>query len=192
MQSYYGSCDAGFFTHAHTPVGRGFDTSFSYMLGQQSHDNRSSQVSHTCGLPVKDLYNSTRIANETDGFAFNNVYSAEMYGSVAANIVRDHDASFPLFLYMAFLNCHAPNQAPQSYRDRFNDLPEGGSRRCYAGMMAAMDDAVGNITAALQSRPDMYQNSIVIFSTDNVGTYTCCPPCRRCHSCTPTFASVVC
>ena len=129
----------------------------------------SSQVTHTCGLPVKDLYNTTHPATDTGGHAFDNMYSAEMYGQVATNIVRNHDASQPLFLYLAFLNCHAPNQAPKSYRDRFPHLTAGGSRRCYAGMMAAMDDAVGNVTTALRARPDMYANSIVIFSTDNGG-----------------------
>ena len=75
-----GKWHIGFFDHEHVPVGRGFATSFGYMLGASSHDNRSSQVSHTCGVPVKDLYNSTRIANDAGGYGFNNVFSAEMYG----------------------------------------------------------------------------------------------------------------
>jgi hypothetical protein len=95
-----GKWHIGFFDHDHVPVGRGFATSFGYMLGASSHDNRSSQVSHTCGLPVKDLYNSTRIANDTGGYGFNNVYSAEMYGDIASGIVASHDAATPLFLYM--------------------------------------------------------------------------------------------
>ena len=89
-------------------MGRGFATSFGYMLGASSHDNRSSQVSHTCGVPVKDLYNSTRIANDPGGYGFNNIFSAEMYGAVATQIVREHDtAAGPLFLYMAFQDNHA-------------------------------------------------------------------------------------
>ena len=75
-----GKWHIGFFDHEHVPVGRGFATSFGYMLGASSHDNRSSQVSHTCGVPVKDLYNSTRIANDAGGYGFNNIFSAEMYG----------------------------------------------------------------------------------------------------------------
>jgi arylsulfatase B/arylsulfatase I/J len=51
-----GKWHIGFFDHDHVPVGRGFETSFGYMLGASSHDNRSSQVSHTCGVAVKDLY----------------------------------------------------------------------------------------------------------------------------------------
>ena len=61
----------GFFSHEHTPHGRGFDSSFGYMLGASSHDNRSSQVSHTCQMPVKDLYNNSHVANDT-ALAFNN------------------------------------------------------------------------------------------------------------------------
>ena len=81
-----GKWHIGFFDHEHVPVGRGFATSFGYMLGASSHDNRSSQVSHTCGVPVKDLYNSTRIANDAGGYGFNNVFSAEMYGECSLRL----------------------------------------------------------------------------------------------------------
>ena len=33
------------------------------------------------------------------------------------------------------------------------------------GMMAAMDDAVGEISGAVRARSEMYSNSIMVFST---------------------------
>ena len=55
-------------------------------------------------------------------------------GSIASQIVKDHDTSAPLFLYMAFQDNHAPNQCPAKYLSRFPELhdPEGGigSRQC--------------------------------------------------------------
>ena len=38
-------------------------------------------------------------------------------------------------------------EVPNSYRDRFPDIADG-ERRTYAGMVSAMDDAVGNVTEA--------------------------------------------
>ena len=166
-----GKWHLGFFSPAHMPTGRGFASSFGYLLGQESHDNRSSQISHTCEVPVKDLHNGTRPANESGGWAFNDVYSAEMYGVLAPRLIELHDESKPLFLYMAFQNCHAPQQAPPAYLARFSSLPGGpdGSRRCFAAMTSALDDAIGNITSALRSRPAMYANSITVFTSDNGG-----------------------
>ena len=37
-------------------------------------------------MAVKDLYNSTRIADEPGGYGFNNVFSAEMYGECSLRL----------------------------------------------------------------------------------------------------------
>ena len=41
-------------------------------------------------------------------------------------------------------------------------------RRTYLGMVTAMDDVVGNITESLVAH-DMYDNSVIIFVSDNGG-----------------------
>ena len=51
-------------------------------------------------------------------------------GSIASQIVKDHDTSSPLFLYMAFQDNHAPNQCPAKYLSRFPELPAALSRQC--------------------------------------------------------------
>ena len=60
-------------------------------------------------------------------------------------IVESHDASEPLFMYMAFQNVHAPIQAPQTYVDKYKDI-EDGTRRVHCAMVNILDEAVGNIT----------------------------------------------
>ena len=70
---------------------------------------------------------------------------------------------------MAFQDNHAPNQCPLKYLNRFPELPATLSRQCYNGMMAAMDDSIGEITRAVRARAELYSNSIIIFSTDNGG-----------------------
>jgi arylsulfatase A-like enzyme len=168
--AHLGKWHLGFFTKAHVPAGRGFDSSFGFMLGQSSHDNRSSQVSHTCGVPVKDLYNGSRIANDTS-YAYDNLYDERMYAAQARDLILAHGqaaAGVPLYLYMAFQNCHAPYQAPQEYLDRYPTLPAGESQRCYNAMVAALDDTVGAIVAALEEA-GMSDNTVIIFTSDNGG-----------------------
>ena len=98
-----GKWHLGFFKHAATPVGRGFDSSFGYFCGDSTHDTRGSQESHTCGMSVTDLYNSTHPANTSD-FATNRVYNTHMYAELASELIHAHDQTKPFFLYMAFQN----------------------------------------------------------------------------------------
>ena len=60
-------------------------------------------------------------------------------------IVKSHDPAQPLFLYIAFQNVHDPVQAPQQYIDKYKFI-KNNLRRTYAGMVAILDEAVGNIT----------------------------------------------
>ena len=67
----------------------------------------------------------------------------------AEKIIQSHNASVPLFLYMAFQNVHAPLQAPKKYTDKYSFIKDR-ARRTYAGMVDSMDEAIGNITEAMK------------------------------------------
>ena len=64
-------------------------------------------------------------------------------------ILREHDTSKPLFMYMAFQNVHAPIQAPEKYIDKY-DFITNKMRRVHAAMADILDEAVGNITDAFR------------------------------------------
>ena len=68
----------GHFTQEHTPAGRGFDDFFGFLFGSETHDSHNSWGRHTCNVPIIDLYNSTRRANESVHYT-NMTYSPEMY-----------------------------------------------------------------------------------------------------------------
>jgi arylsulfatase A-like enzyme len=76
---------------------------------------------------------------------------------------------------------HSPDEVPQSYRDPFNssipDTPDspskvlnntGNHRRTVAGMVAALDEGVGNVTAALKAA-GMWEDTLIFFTADNGG-----------------------
>lgn len=67
----------------------------------------------------------------------------------AEKIIQSHNASVPLFLYMAFQNVHEPLQAPKKYTDKYSFIKDR-ARRTYAGMVDSMDEAIGNITETMK------------------------------------------
>jgi arylsulfatase A-like enzyme len=76
------------------------------------------------------------------------------------------DTAIPLFLYVPFNAVHAPHQAPEEYSAPYTAMT--GDRRIYAGMVAAMDEDVGRIVAAVEQK-GIRGNTLFIFSSDNGG-----------------------
>ena len=71
----------------------------------------------------------------------------------------------PFFLFVSFNAPHAPFQAPRRHYDRFAHIDDHGER-VYAGMIAALDDAVGSIVQQLDEL-GLTDNTIVWFASDN-------------------------
>ena len=67
-------------------------------------------------------------------------YTTHLIARESARIVAEHDRARPLFLYVPFNAVHAPHQVPAKYKEPYSGLAE--PRRTYAGMVAAMDEAV--------------------------------------------------
>ncbi len=93
-------------------------------------------------------------------------YSTELFAREAVQFIRDNRAN-PFFLYVPFNGVHYPMHAPKKYADRFGTLePE---RRTYAAMLAAVDDAVGQVLRTLREL-NLIENTLIFFSADNGAT----------------------
>mmetsp|Transcript_14591 Transcript_14591/g.46844 ORF Transcript_14591/g.46844 Transcript_14591/m.46844 type:complete len:480 (+) Transcript_14591:37-1476(+) len=74
----------------------------------------------------------------------------------------------PLFLYLPYQAVHWPLEAPPQYVDRYRGRTGGDTRRQLVCAMAkALDDGVGQVTAALKRR-GMWDDSLVLFSSGRV------------------------
>lgn len=76
-------------------------------------------------------------------------------------------------MYLAYQAVHAPDEAPQSYIDAYAGTIMDSQRRKFAGMLSALDEGVGNVTAALDAK-GMLQRTFIIFTTDNGGPSETC------------------
>ncbi|XP_046566778.1 arylsulfatase B-like [Haliotis rubra] len=158
-----GKWHLGFCNWKYTPTERGFDSYLGYYSGAEEYFTHINQRSSEVGLDFR--YNKTvhRDANGT--------YSANVFADRAIEIIRSHDNSKPLYLYLPFQSVHAPLEVPPKYENMYKNI-ETISRRVYCGMVSALDEAVGNITQALEEK-GLMDNLLLVFTTDNGGpTYT--------------------
>jgi arylsulfatase B len=71
-------------------------------------------------------------------------------------------------------------QAPASYVAPYVSVFNDTIRRVHAGMLALLDEAVGNVTRALQET-GLLDSSVVLTSTDNGGPVGSVQPCGDCN-----------
>ena len=105
-----------------------------------------SAIRHNGELVEEKGYLTTRIAEE------------------AARWIEASDDA-PFFAYVPFNAPHAPLQAPRPYVERCAAVADP-DRRVYCGMVAALDDAVGVVLAAL-TRRGVADDTLVFFLSDN-------------------------
>lgn len=158
-----------------------FDTYFGYYGGAEDY------LTHKVGKYLDlhdDVGSSIHPALEYDGKYSTHIYAeratkiiAEFAEKEKAKTAHGSDGSrSSLFMYLAFQAIHSPDEAPQSYIDKFNDtIPDvdgdkGGHahRRIVAGMISALDEGIGNVTKALKDA-NMMDDTIIVFTTDNGG-----------------------
>ncbi|XP_067930057.1 arylsulfatase J-like isoform X1 [Watersipora subatra] len=159
-----GKWHLGFFTQEYTPTHRGFDSHLGFWSGRTDYFSHENGGKRGAGL---DFWENMTVARE-----YNGSYGTELFGDRAVDLIMSHNQSKPFFLYLPHQAVHAgippqPLKAPQEYLDRFKFIKHDGRRR-YAAMLSVLDDSIGNLTAALK-KSGMYENTILIFSTDNGG-----------------------
>ncbi|MEZ5304743.1 MAG: arylsulfatase [Verrucomicrobiales bacterium] len=136
------------------PRQRGFDYHYGAVLGEIDYFTRSAH-------DVIDWQRDNKTVEEEG-------YVTQLLGDDAVRIISAHDASKPLFMYLAFTAPHTPYQAPPEYLERYKGIADE-TRRAYAGQVACLDDEIGKVISALEKKK-MRENTLVFFHSDNGGT----------------------
>ncbi|HKD17414.1 MAG TPA: arylsulfatase, partial [Thermoanaerobaculia bacterium] len=136
------------------PRQRGFDYQYGPMIGEIDYFTHEVEGR-------LDWFRNNEPVKESG-------YTTTLLGDDAVRLIERHDPGKPLYLYLAFNAVHTPYQAPKEYVDRFPNIADP-TRRTYAGMVAAMDDQIGRVVAALDKKK-MRDNTLIVFHSDNGGT----------------------
>jgi arylsulfatase A-like enzyme len=94
-------------------------------------------------------------------------YSTHLLAKDAVQFVKDTAGKKPFLLYVPFNAVHAPHQVPPEYMKSYEGTLKG-ERLKYAGMLAAMDEAVGQIVETVE-KAGVRKNTLFVFSSDNGG-----------------------
>src|SRR6185295_12763662 len=147
-----GKWHLGHFDPAYLPTHRGFDHQYGHYNG------------------ALDYFTHIRDGglnwHRDDKASHDEGYSTFLVASEVERLLNERDARKPFFIYVPFNAVHAPHQVPDKYKEPYANLKE--PRRTYAGMLAALDEAVGHIIAAIDSR-GLRKNTLILFSSDNGG-----------------------
>jgi len=162
-----GKWHLGFYENKWLPHNRGFDTFFGIYGGGADHYNYTSPATYSMS-PNNPKYFDLHDQNG-DVYSETGRYSTELYTEKAVNVIENHNQEQPLFMYLSYQAPHTPLEVPKRYSEAYEKNTHWSKkRRQYAGMVAALDEGVENITRALKDQ-DLWENTILIYATDNGG-----------------------
>ena len=148
-----------------TPTHRGFDSFYGILLGSSDHfryiKREKIDGSYHYGY---DFWRNNTVSRAEGSSA---MYSTTAYSNEALRIISAHDPKYPLFMYLSFQAPHGPLQVPSTWRERNNGITDS-KRQYIAGMVTAVDEAVGELVKSLRSR-GLWENTVLVFTTDNGG-----------------------
>lgn len=183
----FGKWHCGFRTKEQTPPFKGFDHWLGYFHAEENYftqkfgagpsfvgpDCAANGSAACCGTDFTESEAQGRLrASPKNGSAseWNTEtpsYSTYQYAREAVSLIEQHDPDKPLYIYLPFQNVHGPVESPPRFKTPFVNTMHP-YRRKIAACLLALDEAVGNITAALKRR-GMYNNSVITFQSDNGG-----------------------
>ncbi|MBI2950058.1 MAG: arylsulfatase [Verrucomicrobia bacterium] len=147
-----GKWHLGHFEPAYLPTRRGFDHQYGHYNGALDYFTHVRDGGF-------DWHRDDKVSRDEG-------YTTHLLAKECERLIAAHDLAKPLFLYVPFNAVHAPHQVPEKYAEPYAHLK--GPRRTYAGMVAAMDEAIGQIVGALEKR-GLRKNTLIFFCSDNGG-----------------------
>jgi len=175
------------------PNNRGFDFFFGYNCQRQAHTLYPKHLwknQQKVWLENDLIVPKTKLDSAADPYRLES-YSKFFQKDYAPKLMQDEVLGFieqnkdnPFFLYYATPLTHAPLQIPQEYIDKYVEkfgeeepylgsagyFPNRYPRAAYAAMVSYLDQQVGEIVQKLKDL-GLYENTLIIFTSDNGPTY---------------------
>ncbi len=147
-----GKWHLGHFQPDYLPTRRGFDHQYGHYNGALDYNTHIRDGGF-------DWHRDDKVCHDEG-------YSTHLLADEAVRIVNQYSGKQPFFLYVPFNAVHSPHQVPEKYLEKFGHLK--GDRKIYAGMLTAMDEAIGKIVDAVE-QSGQRNNTLFVFSSDNGG-----------------------
>jgi arylsulfatase A-like enzyme len=148
-----GKWHLGSYIPEYFPTRRGFDYFYGYLTGGIGYWDHIHGGGHD--------WQRNEVGLREDG------YVTQLIKNDTLKIINDHDFTNPIFLNVNFGAPHIPNEAPEESVLKFSYI-EDETRRLHAAMIYEMDNAIGEIIAALE-KENVLKNTIFMFASDNGG-----------------------
>ena len=136
------------------PLQHGFDEFFGVLESDHPYFGEQEDSAKPIWNPI--LRGTTRVPASG--------YLTDTFANEAAAFIKAHAAE-PFFLYLPFTATHGPLQAKPEVLARFADLRHE-RRRLFAAVLSSLDDAVGEVTQALDEA-GIADNTLIVFLGDN-------------------------
>lgn len=177
-----------------TPNQQGFDFFYGYNCQRQAHTYFPPHLwknNEKITLDNKIVPPKTKLPEGADPYDpsvyvdfWLNDYSSELMQKELIGFIEENSDQ-PFFMYYGNPIPHNPLQAPKDWVDyyvkKFGDeepylgdrgyFPHRYPRACYAAMVSYFDEQVGEIVATLK-KLGIYENTLIILTSDNGPTYT--------------------
>lgn len=175
------------------PTRQGFDYFYGYNCQRQAHNLYPPHLwenSNKIVLENELIAPRTKLDSFADRYEEGSYakftqkdYAPELIHQKALSFIKDNKHE-PFFMYYASPLPHLPLQAPKAYVDKYREVfgdeepytgnsyfPNRYPRATYAAMITYLDDQLGELVALLK-KEGIYENTVIIFTSDNGPTYT--------------------
>ncbi|GAB6028098.1 Arylsulfatase [Chamberlinius hualienensis] len=159
---HLGSCH-----EKYLPTNRGFDTYFGILGGGEHYSSHSYPLTNENlaisrpGLPeIYDFWNQT-----TPQTVYNGTYSSIPMIRQIQHILETKNPNSPLFLYWGLQAPHSPIEAPEDQQLWYPRV-QNRFRSRFSALVSQLDQDFGQLIQQLKAYK-IYDNSIIIFTTDN-------------------------
>ena len=165
-----GKWHTGYSSDAHTPLYRGFDEYYGFLVNGIWYTNKTVELPFIEGAYI-DWW-----ANENVDHYTQYVYSTFVSRNKAVAIINKHASSDgtnenPFYIYLAFQAPHETLQNIESDGSDTCDTITDSTRKQYCENIVAVDNSVGSIVSTLEEN-DLYDNTLIVFTTDNGGMFS--------------------